>query len=142
MTAVFPDTASPFGERVARRLRDEHVVWITTIGADGTPQPNPVWFLWDGQTVLIYNRPRAKRLEHIQRSPNVSLNFNTGGDGEDVVVITGRAQIVTEVPPADQVAAYIEKYRADIADLDMTPESFAADYTVVVRVRPEKVRGF
>lgn len=34
------------GERVRRRLRDEHI--ISTVGADGTRQPNPVWFLWGG----------------------------------------------------------------------------------------------
>jgi hypothetical protein len=42
MSSVLPDPATPFGERVARRLREEAVIWLTTMGADGTPQPNPV----------------------------------------------------------------------------------------------------
>ena len=36
------DPSTPFGERVRRRLRDVVVVWLNTVGADGTPQPNPV----------------------------------------------------------------------------------------------------
>ena len=43
------DTSSSFGRRVVERLENEHVVWLTTVAADGTPQPSPVWFLWDGQ---------------------------------------------------------------------------------------------
>jgi hypothetical protein len=45
---VLPDPETPFGEKVARRLRTEMVIWFTTVGADGTPQPNPVWFLAEG----------------------------------------------------------------------------------------------
>ncbi len=45
--------STPFGARVAQRLREEHLIWLTTVGADGTPQPNPVWFLWDGASVLV-----------------------------------------------------------------------------------------
>ena len=52
-----PDTTTDFGRRVERRLRDEYLVWLTTVRADGLPQPSPVWFLWDGETVLIYSQP-------------------------------------------------------------------------------------
>jgi hypothetical protein len=45
MDAVLPDPATPFGARVARRLRDETVIWLTAVAADGTPQPNPVRLL-------------------------------------------------------------------------------------------------
>jgi hypothetical protein len=39
-------------DRVAQRLREDAVIWLTTVAANGTPQPNPVWFLWDGHSVL------------------------------------------------------------------------------------------
>ena len=36
------------GERVRRRLTGEMTIWLTTVGRDGTPQPNLVGLLWDG----------------------------------------------------------------------------------------------
>jgi len=48
--SVFPDPNTPFGERVQRRLATSKVIWLTTVGADGTPQPNPVWFVVDGES--------------------------------------------------------------------------------------------
>jgi hypothetical protein len=36
------------GERVRRRLTGEMTIWLTTVGRDGTPQPNPVGVGWDG----------------------------------------------------------------------------------------------
>src|SRR5438045_8206452 len=109
---VMPPTSTPFGERVARRLRDERIIWLTTVGADGTPQPNPVWFLWDGETdtFLIYSLPNAARVVNIRRNPRVSLNLDGNGRGGDIVVITGEAHLRPDEPPADQIPDYVEKY--------------------------------
>lgn len=142
MPAKLPDPSTPFGQRVAQRLRDEVVIWLTTVGADGTPQPNPVWFLWDGATFLIYNRDDAKRLDHIQRNPRVALHFDGNGQGGDIVVITGEASITTGEPPVDQVPAYVDKYKDLISRMNYDPATFAKGYSVTMRITPTKVRGF
>lgn len=139
MSFLIPQT--PFGERVTRRLRDEPIIWLTTTGADGTPQPNPVWFLWDGHTLLIYSLPDAARLAHIRRTPHVALNFDGDSRGGDIIVITGLARLSPEDLPADQMAPYRNKYQHFIARGFGTPENFAAKYSVALRITPTKVRG-
>jgi PPOX class probable F420-dependent enzyme len=142
MASVMPPENTPFGERVARRLRDEPVIWMTTVGADGTPQPNPVWFLWDGQSFLIYSLPDAARLSHLKRNVHVALHFDGNGKGGDIVVIAGEAHVSTEDVSADKNAVYVEKYREFIRRSFQTPENFASRYNVALRVTPKKVRGF
>jgi dTDP-4-amino-4,6-dideoxygalactose transaminase len=44
---------SDFGRRVQARLEEAVVGWLTTVGQDGTPQPNPVWFITDGDEILV-----------------------------------------------------------------------------------------
>jgi PPOX class probable F420-dependent enzyme len=74
---VIPDRATAYGERVRRRLTEEPSIWLTTVGRDGAPQPNPVGFLWDGDdSLLIYSQNGARRLANIRRQPLVSLNFD------------------------------------------------------------------
>jgi PPOX class probable F420-dependent enzyme len=135
------DTTTDFGARVARRLNEEEVIWLTTVRADQTPQPSPVWFLWDGESLLIYSQRGKPKLRNIERNPDIALNFNCTATGGDVIVIAGRAAIAPEAPPATAVPAYLEKYRAPIARIGMTPESFAAEFSVAVRVTPTGVRG-
>ncbi len=139
---VMPDTSTSFGARVARRLRDERVMWLTTVGADGTPQPNPVWFLWDGDTFLVYNLADARRLEHIQRNPKVALHFDTDGQGEDIVIIAGEARLSPQGPPANQMPAYVAKYGKAMAGVSGSAAEMAAEYPTAIRVTPTKVRGF
>src|SRR5215471_14704970 len=111
MTSVLPSPTTPFGERVARRLREEPVLWLTTVGADGTPQPNPVWFLWEGEdSILVYNRADANRVTHVKHRPRVSLNFDGNGSGGDIVVMTGDAELLDDFPPADEYKPYADKY--------------------------------
>jgi PPOX class probable F420-dependent enzyme len=143
MAFQLPDPATPFGARVARRLREEHLIWMTTVDAKGTPQPTPVWFLWDDatSTMLIYSRPDAKRLAHLQRNPRVALNLDGNGTGGDIIVITGEARFSPDDPLANKVPAYVEKYRAYIARNNYDPDEFAAQYPVALRIHPAVLRG-
>ena len=135
------DTSTEFGQRVERRLREEKLAWLTTVDSKGTPQPIPVWFLWDGvDSILIYSRPDTPKLRAIERNPRVSLNLDGNGSGGDIVVATGDAA-VSDDPPAHELPDYVEKYAALIERNRWTSESFAADYSVPIRVRIRRVRG-
>ena len=135
------DTTTPFGARVARRLHDDEIGWLTTIGADHTPQPSPVWFLWDGATFLIYSKPGTPKLRNIARTRRASLHLNSDGHGDDIIVLVGDAWFATDQPAADHVAAYLAKYRDGIARIAMTPESFAYAYSAAILLTPTALRG-
>lgn len=46
------DCSSEFGARVAAHLREETIVWLTTVTPSGAPLPRPVGFLWDGHATV------------------------------------------------------------------------------------------
>lgn len=135
------DLSTDFGARVARRLNAELIIWLTTVGTDGTPQPSPVWFLWDGQTLLIYSQPNTPKLRNIERNPKVALNFDSDGQGGDIIILAGTAAFDPQAPPVHEVAPYVEKYRERIAGFGITPEDFGKAYSVALRVTPTKLRG-
>jgi len=135
------DTGSEFGARVARRLNEETIGWLTTVGPDGTPQPSPVWFLWDGETVLIYSQPNTPKLRHIAANPRVSLNLDGNGRGGDIVILTGEARVDEAAPSSAVLPAYQAKYATGIRQLGMTAEGFAQAYSVPIRFTPSKLRG-
>lgn len=137
------DLDTKFGRAVKRHLKNQYVIWLTTVDSMLTPQPRPVWFLWEDDSFLIFSKPNAYKLRHIAQHPKVALHFNTDETGDKhVIVFSGEASIDARVAPAHQVRAYLKKYKSGILDLHMTPEGFSAEYSVAIRIKPTDVRGW
>jgi PPOX class probable F420-dependent enzyme len=135
------DEGTEFGARVARRLREEQVGWFTTVTPAGAPLPRPVGFLWDGgHVVWIYSQPGA-RVRNIAANPRVTLNLDGDGRGGDVVVLSGIARVDPDAPAADAFPAWLEKYADQIEEFGMTPASYAARFSVPIRIRLTRVDG-
>lgn len=136
------DFSCDFGKRALERLQNEQIVWLTTIGPNGSPQPSPVWFLWEHDSVLIFSQPNTPKLKAIDRNGSVSLNFNSTEHDDDVVVLQGAAEYLKGGPRATEYPVYIEKYAGGKASLGMTAHSFASSYSEQIRVLPPWMRGF
>jgi PPOX class probable F420-dependent enzyme len=132
------DTTTEAGGRAERRLHEEEIAWLTTVRQDGQPQSVPVWFLWDGQTFLIYSQPGRQKLRNIETNSRVDLNLNSNAHGGEVVRAEGVAEIVEDAPLANEVPEYVEKYSAAIARIGFDPEGFARAYSVPLRVTPSR----
>ena len=135
------DLESEFGARAARHLREEIVVWMTTVSPSGAPLPRPVWFLWDGdETVVMYSQD-GLRSRNLAANPRVTLNFRGDEEGGDIVVLSGEAAVDRSLPSAEGYPEYLAKYGEHIAKLGMSPETFGATYTEPVRIRLTRLRG-
>ena len=136
------DFNTEFGQRVQKRLEHESVIWLTTVDSKGNPQPRPVWFHWDGETVLIFSQADGAKVRQIKGNSRVALNLNSTPDGGDVMVLLGEATIEEGKVNPERLTDYIRKYREGIKDIGMTPESFEVDYHVAIFVKPTTLRGF
>jgi PPOX class probable F420-dependent enzyme len=137
------DLTTTFGRAIKRHLKSEYVIWLTTLDSNLTPQPRPVWFIWEDDSFLIFSKPGVYKVKHISKNPKVALHFNTDETGDKhVIVFTGDAIIDTNCPPAHKVPAYFRKYKTGIAGLEMTPEEFSNEYSTAIRINPTEVRGW
>lgn len=138
--AVDFDTTTEFGARAERRLRNDQIGWLTTVSPNGMPQSTPVWFLWDGETFLIFSEPGTRKLRNIRDNPKVALHLDGDGKGGDIVVVNGDARIADR-PSADQFAAYVAKYEQGIKGLGMTTDQLAQTYSTTIRMTPSRLTG-
>ena len=122
---------------VLRRLQEEDIVWFTTVSPDSRPTPNPVWFLWDGGSFLVFSQPESFRLRNIRHNPQVALTLQgVDGQGNNVVIINGDAELHPDNPSIPE--AYWKKYRRYLKD--MSPEEMTESYSVAIRVKPTRIR--
>ncbi|MBV9712558.1 MAG: pyridoxamine 5'-phosphate oxidase family protein, partial [Ktedonobacteraceae bacterium] len=64
----------PTNERdahIEQRLRTDPTVWFITVRPDGRPHAVVVWFLWDGDSFLIFSQTNKQKLRNLQSNSNV-----------------------------------------------------------------------
>jgi len=124
--------------RIDRMLRRESVVWLSTVCPDGQPHLVPIWFSWDGQTVLIASKPHAKKVANLRANASVMLALGEPDDDFDVGMVQGIAELPAE--PASELlpASHLAKYRVQMAAIGLTPEEFVRTYSQVIRIRPTR----
>ena len=136
------DFESDLGKRALDRLENEQVAWLTTVSANGTPLPTPVWFHWQDGVILIYSEPDTAKVRAIRDHPRVALNFNSDEHGGNVVILKGSAELITKSPPLTTIPDYVEKYRQGVESLGLSPEAMAAQYSQQIRITPDRLSGF
>jgi len=68
--------------------------------------PTPVWFWWDGETLLIYSQPDKPKLRNIEANRHVAVALRTDSVGSELTVISGDAAVDPSVPRADAHPEY------------------------------------
>ena len=137
------DTSTEFGAKTARRVTEDKLAWLTTVDSRGTPQPNPVWFLWDNGSFILFSKPNQAKLTNIARSGRVSFNFEVTEDEEQITIFTGHAELVDRSAISQDILdRYAEKYAQGMINIQLPRPQYEAAYTEVICVTPEKLRGW
>ena len=124
-------------------MHEEQAIWITTVSKDGTPQPNPVGYLFqEDKSILIYYMVNANRLNHVVERPHVVLHFDSDGTGGDIVVFTGTARRADDIPPPHENPAFIAKHGDSLLRVSGSAEEFGRRFPVPLRIELTRTRGF
>lgn len=126
---------------LATILDRDLIGFLTAIDDSGQPQTSPVWFMRDGDDIVVYNKPDTPRLDSIAANPKVSFNLRGDRAASGVALFEGNAVVDPGLPPAKDFPGYVDKYHREIESLGWTPESFSADYSAGVRITITRVRA-
>jgi hypothetical protein len=88
--------------RVPARLA---YVWM-----DGTPRVVPIWFHWDGSSIVVCSPPRAPKLEALKENSDVSLTIDSDEWPYRVLSLRGTATVAMLDDLAPEYAAAAERY--------------------------------
>lgn len=88
MTRLDPVPAELFG--------GGHVVHLTTLRADGSPQSRPVWMIVDDGHVVFFTQPSSPKARDVARDPRVALSVADRRNSYRSAWIRGRVGRVVE----------------------------------------------
>jgi PPOX class probable F420-dependent enzyme len=130
-------TAALAEARLDRFLSSEPVVWLSTVRPDGAPHLVPIWFTWDGSSLLVFSKPGAQKVRNLRARPVAMLALGEPEDDFDVALAEARVELL-EAPATELPEAHLAKYAGRMAALGLSPEEFVATYSQVLRITPTR----
>ena len=107
---------------------------VATIGPDGLPQNNPVWFGWDGTHVLFSQTTGRQKYRNLQANPAVALSIVDSTNPYRYLEIRGTVVEIVDDPGNAVINSLAKKYMGQ----DVYPWHQPTDHRVVVKVQPTK----
>lgn len=106
MTKGVETVSAPRGSIVVA-LERQAVVWLSSIRPDGRPHIVPLWFLWDGESILVFSKPHAQKVRNLRADPRVMVAVGEPGVEFDVELIEAIAELA-QVPTRRLLAADLD----------------------------------
>ena len=100
--------------------------WVATVHPDGRPHLTPVWGLWVDGVFYFGSGPGTRKARNLAENPNVAVH----PEGDDVVILEGVAEVVTDPDPALSERVYA----ASAAKYGMGSHGIEGSYAVRPRV--------
>ena len=126
-------------------LAHEPVVWLSTTRPDGAPHVVPLWFLWDGRSIVAFSKPHAQKVRNLRADPRVMVAVGRADATFDVELIEAVAEL--HDTPALLPDGFVRKYASLAAEAGVGFPAFADVYSQEIVIRPPALarlgrRGF
>lgn len=115
-------------------LESTALAHVATVGPNGEPQNNPVWFGWDGELLSFSQTTGRQKLRNLQREPRVALSIVDPANPYRYLEIRGTVERVDPDPERAFINSMAKKYMG----VEEYPWHQPGDERVVVVVRPER----
>jgi hypothetical protein len=126
-----------FDEQAVIVLSQPVIVRLTTIRPDGYPHTIPVWFMLDGEEIMLFSSRDNRKVKNALANPKG--NIAIGGDpvGSPCYLVDG--DLTVEDDPDHHLAArIIHHYESPEKAQQYLQEWQEADF-VVLRLKPKRV---
>ena len=137
-----PDEPPRCRPSIEAALRDDPVVWLSSVQIDGRPHLVPVWFHWDGDRIVAFSKPNARKVDNLRDQPSVMLAVGTPGPDFDVELIEATAELPAEPAARIMPEGFGAKYRELLHRAGLTVQRFAEVYSQPIVLRPTRFLGY
>jgi PPOX class probable F420-dependent enzyme len=134
LTATLPN-------HVRRFLEERRFASVATVDEDGTPTQAVVWFLLDGDAIVVNSLDGRRWPTNLKRDGRVSISI-TDADEESWVGLSGTVEVVDDQERAQaDIAAMARRYeRHDPAEAEeLIERRFRKQRRVSFRLRPTAI---
>lgn len=94
-------------EHINKQLKEERIIWLSTVRPDGRPHLVPIWFYWTGEYIYFTTFQGSRKLENLMSNHHLAMALPDGGD---VVILEGTAEFVDGIDAQPLFDGFLTKY--------------------------------
>lgn len=122
---------------VDQLINDRAIAHFATVAPDGRPHVTPMWFGYDAGVFWFISPRDADKVSHLRITPQVAVSISDQAPPYRSVMITGRAEIVSDATELTQKLQ--QRYLGDqTKELSFTDENS----NVAIKVTPEHIESW
>ncbi len=124
-------------ERARAYLKEVRFAVLGTINQDGTPQLTTMWYLLEGDTIVMNTKVGRAKERNMRRDPRISVCI---ADGYNYLTLSGRVEMIDDPQTAQHdIYRLAARYHGEEKAKRKMEEQFSKEKRVTLRLRPEHI---
>jgi PPOX class probable F420-dependent enzyme len=126
--------------RASAFLNEKRFAVLATLNQDGTAQQTTMWYLLDGDTILMNTKAGRLKEHNLRRDPRISICVE---DGYNYVTISGRVELIDdpEITQRD-IHRLSARYHSEEHAAKQMAEHFSKERRVTLRLKLDRVQEY
>jgi PPOX class probable F420-dependent enzyme len=129
--------ARTLSEKARAFLQEKRFAVLATINADGTPQLTTMWYLLEGDEIVMNTKVGRVKERNMRRDPRISVCFE---DGYNYITISGNVEMIDDPQTAQvDIARLATRYHGAEKARRQVEMQFSKEQRVTLRLKCEHV---
>jgi PPOX class probable F420-dependent enzyme len=130
-------TTTTLSEKARAFLNAKHFAVLATINSDGTPQLTTMWYLLEGDTIVMNTKAGRIKDRNMRRDPRIAICVE---DGYNYVTISGIVEMIEdpEIAQRDIYRLAVRNHGENKARQQVA-EQFSKERRITLRLKFEHV---
>ena len=127
-------------EKARAFLNEKRFAVLATLNLDGTAQQTTMWYLLDGDTIVMNTKAGRLKERNLRREPRISICVE---DGYRYVTISGKVQLIDDPEIAQRdIHRLSTRYHGAEKAAQQMAEMFSKEQRVTLHLKCERVHEY
>ena len=130
-------TVTTLSEKARAFLNEKRFAVLATINSDGTPQLTTMWYLLEGNTIVMNTKAGRIKERNMRRDPRIAICVE---DGYNYVTISGTVEMIDDPEIAQRdIYRLAVRYDGEEAARQKVADQFSKERRITLHLKCEHV---
>ena len=128
-------------KEIEQFLQQPYIAHLTVVDDSNNPFPVPIWFKYEDGNLWLISNIKSKKIQHIEKNPNVSLSIANSARPYQYVIFNGIAEI-SDPADSNKIIQVCTKYDGDTEGKKFAQLLMESRHTIIINIKITKTNAW